>query len=89
MTALARLLLRNNSASAVRLHLEPWGEQYHFEPGATVDVVARGPEGGVLEIESSDRAITVYGWPGSEVEFHKDGVRLTGSGTISRDAPSG
>lgn len=88
MTVVTRLLLRNKSASAVRLHLEPWGEQYEFESHATVDVVAYGREGGVLEIETSDQAITVYGWTGSQVEFHKNGIRLTGSGTISPDAPN-
>jgi hypothetical protein len=77
------LVLRNSSSDILTLLLEPWGEGYQMDPGATVEVHARGPEGGCLRVEVGDKIVTVYGWPGSLVEFHKSGHKLLGSGSIS------
>ena len=70
------LRLRNERAVAATLHLEPWGEEYTMPPGATFQVVGRGPKGDSLELEIGDEHLVVYGWSGSVVEVHHDGVEL-------------
>jgi hypothetical protein len=68
--------LRNRRKAPVRLRLEPWGEEYTMAPGATVQVVARGPEGDSIEIAWGKGDVTVYGWPGSVVSVLRKGVDL-------------
>ena len=58
------------------LRLEPWGEEYTVPPGATVQVVARGPLGDSIEIEWGSGQVTVYGWPGSVVSVERRGKDL-------------
>jgi hypothetical protein len=71
------LSLRNDRATTARFHLEPWGESYEVEAGATVQVCASGPQDGELLLELGEGAITVYGWPGSVVRFRRSGIELT------------
>jgi hypothetical protein len=66
--------VRNRRKSAVMLRIEPWGEAYELPPGATVQVLARGPEGDTIDIEWRSDAVTVYGWPGSTVSVLRKGV---------------
>ena len=67
------LRLRNSRKSSVNLYLEPWGEIYKLGAEKQVQVDAKGPQGiapnNMLEIESGDDFITVWGWGGSTVVF--------------------
>jgi hypothetical protein len=72
------LTVRNTRAVAVTFYLEPWGEEYPMPPGAAFQVVARGPEGGSLELEAGDDVIIVYAWPGSVAWLFHDGQELGG-----------
>jgi len=70
----ARLL--NSRTTEIPFHLEPWGETYTMSPGTAFDIVARGPQGGILEVEVADDYITVYGWPGSTINLFHEGIEL-------------
>jgi hypothetical protein len=69
--------LANSRKVATKFHLEPWGDQFEMPPGAAFDVVAKGPEGGILEVESADDHIVVWGWPGSVLRVFYEGNELT------------
>jgi hypothetical protein len=69
----------------VTLRLEPWGEEYTVPPGATVQVVARGPAGDALDIQWADDRVTVYGWPGSIVAVRRKGVDVSAGSSDARD----
>ncbi len=70
------LRLTNSHLDRVRFLLEPWGEEYLMAPGATFEIVARGPEGGTLEVESASERVTVWGWASSTVTLLHDGKVL-------------
>ena len=73
----------NAHAVPITLHLEPWGEQYTMPPEVTFVVVARGPEGDVLEMECAEDHIVLYGWPGSVVTLFQAGKEV-GTGAAER-----
>ena len=73
----------NTHAIPITLHLEPWGEQYTMPPETTLLVVARGPEGDVLEVEYAEDHIVLYGWPGSVITLFYAGKEV-GAGTTER-----
>ena len=75
--------IRLRTTRRMPLYLEPWGEEFHCAPGDTLQIVGRGPQSDVLEIEVGDDAITVYGWSGSVVSILRNGVELTGSGSVA------
>ena len=52
-------------------------------PGAAFGVVARGPEGDVLEVTVGEGQITLGGWPGSVVTLFHHGTGL-GAGEWER-----
>ena len=70
------LRLTNSRSDPVHFSLEPWGEEYPMAPGATFEVVARGPEGGTLEVEFASERVTVWGWAGSTATLSHDGRTL-------------
>jgi hypothetical protein len=65
--------LRNSRKFSVNLYLEPWGEAYKLGADKQVQVDAKGPVGvapnNMLEIESGEDYVTVWGWGGSAVSF--------------------
>src|SRR5687767_4142066 len=71
--AMVKTPLRNRRKKALTLRIEPWGEEYTVEPGATVQILARGPEGDELDIQWAGDRVTVYGWPGSIVSVLRKG----------------
>ena len=64
----------NTRKHRIKVHLEPWGEVYVLEPNKKLRVDAVGPIGNppnnMLEIESSEDSITIWGWGGSGVTVH-------------------
>lgn len=62
---------RNTCKHRINVYLEPWGEVYPMDKNTKLRVDAVGPIGvapnNVLEIESSDDGIAVWGWGGSGV----------------------
>ena len=70
------LQLTNAHSEAIRFYLEPWGEEYTMPSGATFEVVARGPQGGSLDVAVADDAITIWGWAGSVVALLHEGTLL-------------
>jgi len=63
--------VKNSSKASLTLYLEPWGEVYAIAPEATYDVVARGPEGGSVQIEVVADGIVVHAWCGSTVSLYQ------------------
>jgi hypothetical protein len=65
------LRLRNSRKSRLNVYLEPWGEAYVLAPSKDMQVVARGPAGeapnNMLEIESNENGIVLWGWSGSNL----------------------
>jgi hypothetical protein len=74
--SLVKTPIRNRRRKAITLRIEPWGEEYAVAPGATVQVVARGPAGDELDIRWEGDRVTVYGWPGSVVAVLRKGVDM-------------
>jgi hypothetical protein len=66
--------LSNTRKHRINVYLEPWGEVYLLDPNKKLRVDAVGPIGvspnNMLEIESRDDGITVWGWGGSGVTVH-------------------
>ena len=83
------LRITNSKSTALRLHLEPWGEQFVMDPGTTFQIVATGPEGDCMELEYDDEHITLWGWSGSVISIFHKGQRLGGGDIPMPDLPSG
>lgn len=66
------LRVKNTRKAEVILYLEPWGEHYAMPPGATFQVMAKGPKGDSLEVEYGEDHITLYGWTGSIVSVSQN-----------------
>ncbi len=77
--------ITNTRSITVLFHLEPWGDEYKMPPGATFDLMAKGPEGASLQIEVADDSITVWGWEGSVAHLFHEGEEL-GAGLWERQA---
>jgi hypothetical protein len=67
--------LHNSRKSPLNLFLEPWGEIHKLDPDQMIRIEASGPVGkspdNVLEIESSEDSLTVWGSGGSGVTLHE------------------
>lgn len=63
--------LSNTRKHRINVYVEPWGEVYQLESNRKLRVDAVGPTGvapnNMLEIESGENGITVWGWGGSGV----------------------
>lgn len=68
-----RSRLTNHQQRDVSFMVEPWGGEFALPSGSTVDVVAHGPDDGVLEWEIGEDVIVVYGWVGSTIHVYLDG----------------
>ena len=77
------LRIRNGGSADIELHLEPWGDQFVLEPGASVDVIARGPGDGHLELESRDGRVVIYGWVGSVATVVQGSQEITSGQRVS------
>ena len=66
--------VRNRQAAPQVLTLEPWGDVHELAPGAVIEVIASGPEGGVLEVECGKNEVIVHGWPHSVAEVRPSGA---------------
>jgi hypothetical protein len=73
---MSRLQLTNSRPDVMRFSLEPWGEEYTLPPETTLEVTARGPEGGVIEVDIGVDGVTAWGWAGSMVMLARDGIPL-------------
>jgi hypothetical protein len=66
---------RNSRKQRLNVYLEPWGEVYPLEQDKMLRVDATGPIGtapnNILEIDSSEDGITLWGWSGSSVTVHR------------------
>ena len=66
--------LSNTRKHRINVYLEPWCEVYQLEPSKKLRVDAVGPTGvapdNMLEIESCEDGISVWGWGGSGVTVH-------------------
>lgn len=72
------LQLSNTRTNPLTVVLEPWDDEYTLPPGAVFDILACGPTGGTVQVESGDTYIAVYAWPGSVVSLFHDGVNIGG-----------
>lgn len=68
------LALENSKATRIVLRLEPWGEEVSLAARERVRITAyAASREGQLEIELSDQAVIVYGWPGATLDVEKEG----------------
>ena len=75
-----RVTLRNDRPYPLDVYVEPWGDHLVMPPGASLDVTARSPLEGALEVSVSEGGMTVYAWSGATFEVHAaDGRRLAQS----------
>lgn len=74
--SVVKTAIRNRRRRPMKIALEPWGEEYDIPAGATVQVLARGPEGDSLEIWRDDERVTVYAWPGATVVVTRNGIDI-------------
>ncbi|HEY8387203.1 MAG TPA: hypothetical protein VIK74_01300 [Parasegetibacter sp.] len=67
-----KIQVTNLSEKPTTFRLEPWGDEKELLVNESVIIQAEGPREGVLEVEYSEKLITIYGWAGSicEVEEH-------------------
>jgi len=72
----ASLMVTNSRETEVFLFVEPWANRYQMAPHATFIVKASSSIEGMLEIEYTEDAITVYGWEGSIVDLFHEGGEL-------------
>jgi len=67
--------LHNSRKSPLNLYLEPWGEIHKLNPGKMIRIDVAGPAGtapdNMLEVESKEDSLTVWGWGGSGVTLHE------------------
>ena len=74
--------LRNDSAEALLVHLEPEGDQIEVRSGSTLVIRVAGGErsrGGEppLDVSAEGRTVTVWSqWPGSSVTVLLDGREI-------------
>ena len=62
------ILVTNVLGKPVLFHLEPWGEQFEMESGATFSVVAEADVDGKFEVEHLEGEIIVWAWPSAVVK---------------------
>jgi hypothetical protein len=67
--------LSNTRKHRIKIYLEPWGEVHELEPNKKLRVDAVGPIGvapdNMLEIESCEDGMSVWGWGGSGVTVYE------------------
>lgn len=68
--------LVNSRSTDTVVRLEPWADEHIIPQGVTYEVVARGPQGGTLEVEFGDDAVTIWCWEGSVVSLLHEGARV-------------
>ena len=66
-----KIRLSNTSKKELRLVLEPLGEIHSVSSGGRLLLRASGeePDASCLEVETSDDALTIYGWNSGIVEI--------------------
>jgi hypothetical protein len=67
--------VHNSRTLPLNLFLEPWGEVHQLGPDKKIRIEAKGPDGrageNMLEIQSGENGLTVWGWEGSGVTLHE------------------
>ena len=68
--------LINGSKKTMKLILEPWAREYKIRPDETVQILARGKNESLIEVEYNDDGnLTVYGWS-DDMRIMRDGEEL-------------
>jgi hypothetical protein len=67
------VILQNGSKKNVRVHVEPWGDEYPLAPGEKLRVTGDGPAGGELEVSWLEDRVVVHGWSGATVKVEQLG----------------
>ncbi|MCP3098372.1 hypothetical protein LZ198_05695 [Myxococcus sp. K15C18031901] len=72
------LKLRNTTADALEVVLEPWTGQYRLPPGVAFDVVAEGDISLPLEVEIFEGRIIVYSFDseGADMDIFHNGQKV-------------
>ena len=58
------LIISNIKETVMMVRVEPWADEFWVNPGRNSSLFT-GPMGGILELEVTDSALTIYGWAGS------------------------
>ena len=64
--------VRNTTARAMVVHIEPWGVQNLVESGEVYEFDILGPNEEILEVEFGESEIKFYGWPDSTTSARTD-----------------
>lgn len=67
----------NASSRSIPIDIEPWGDVVSVEAGAAINIEARGPTTGALEIEIASERLVLWGWPGSQLATVGTGGRTS------------
>ena len=68
-----RRTITNSSEKPLTVWLEPWGQDLQVAPGQSLDIVARSPSEGRLEVVNADDAVAVYAWPEATIQTFSQG----------------
>jgi hypothetical protein len=63
-----RRTIVNSSGEPLTVWLEPWGQDLQLASGQSLDLVARSPSEGRLEVVDADGAVAVYAWPEATIQ---------------------
>lgn len=74
-----RLRIHNSQKKLLDFTIEPWGDVHPMPSGDVLEVVAKGPGDGFLEIDLTEDGLTAYGWSGSVVSVFRSGKALAGA----------
>ena len=75
-TSSTLLVLTNARSTPMTIILEPWGREWAFPAGASVEVKEAGEGVGNLEWRLGDHDLTIFGRTGTVVSVVQDGVEV-------------
>jgi hypothetical protein len=66
----------NSRSVRLNFYLEPWGEGYSLPPKSSLKLVATDQSPPLMEVETSDDAITIWAGGQAEVALFREGRRI-------------
>lgn len=63
-----RRTIANSADKSLTVWIEPWGQDLQVPPGQSLDLVARSPSEGRLEVVNGVEEVAVYAWPDATIQ---------------------
>ncbi|MFW1945431.1 hypothetical protein [Acinetobacter guillouiae] len=77
MKSKQKIIYQNSSDEAIKLIIEPWGQELYIDSKVKVEIqIEGGSEHGCLMIESIQKTLILYGWEGSIIDVYQDGEKI-------------